>query len=553
MSGRYQKLVGRVLEELGIPDLNSPVMCQFLAGIIVKNFVLYYVELMCQPSWINGALMTLLSSGSMSVDITGSSSQNSSSPASPLPEPSPKMTVEMFPDEVIECASMCPSSSTAESTPTKKSRSSSGRSISGQSQDEMSAKGEQQEFKHFFDNISSSIDDASSASEPKTESSAGTTGTESARPSPTDKRFPLKSSGSSSSGMSMTNSPFPADPMLILTKRPRDLTPLKYPTSSLRTLSTALGSVMQATAFPLLPSECYNSEENNLALPKFCQPSMSVLGKGLLKGQPVLEEISETDSHSPQPDDSLLQEDIQNESSDSDLKLSSNESGTQDGQTEMELMVNAMSSGEEEEPRDSPTSSKAVTTGPASHYYSFDEASKPKSASTSFFETSTLSLDGALDKSKRQASTDQLQLCSHEFKSDLDSDGKPNRSPVYEEPEDFAASIAKLRSLLEQKGRKSSTPPPFSAGAVEDGGDVFESPPSSSPSTATSSANNLDKPLVCIDNIPQISETCASESHTTPSSTSSMDNSKASSRFSFNEPIIPSETDSTTLDDAIDR
>jgi len=486
VSKRYQTLVGKVMEELSIPDLKSAVLCQFLAGIIVKNFILFYVEMLCSPSWINGSLMSLLSSGNMSVDITGNSSQNSSSPPSPLPDPSPK-AINIFGDDALELASIG-ASSTTESTPTKKSCSSSGRSVNG-SQEEYSARSESSDAKKLLESLSS-IEDASS-SEPKTESS------DSAGPSPIDKHFSLQQPAS----ISNTPSFFPDT--IVLSKRPKDLTPLKS-SGSMRTLSTAFGSVLQATALPLLPSECY-TEENTSVLPKYCQPKLGSVDQ-------------------PQSSEDVI--DSLDEIADVNTTIKTE---TDSESTQPSLETDKLVDSQEEKESPSGNGSKNMT---SSHYYSFDEASKPKTAPISFFEASTLSLDGAIDSRQKLLSKDQLQLCSHEYRSEAGS-GKPNRSPVYEEPEDFAASIAKLRSLLEQKERKSSTPP-LHIGEEED---VFENlfPLDKSVSEPTTA-------------VPQISETYASDSNTTPSSASSMEHSSKASSFSFNEPIVPSETISTIID-----
>ncbi|CAL8078290.1 unnamed protein product [Orchesella dallaii] len=489
VSKRYQNLVGKVMEELSIPDLQSSVLCQFLAGIIVKNFFLFYVEMLCSPSWINGSLMSLLSAGHMSVDITGNSSQNSSSPASPIPDPSPK-GINLFGDDALELASIGPSSTT-ESTPTKKSCSSSVRSTSG-SQEEYSAKSEQSDTKKLLESLSS-IEDGSS-SEPKTESS------ESAGASPIDKHFILQPASNSGA----TPSFFP-DP-IVLSKRPKDLAPFK-PSGSMRTLSTAFGSVLQATALPLLPSECY-SEENTLVLPKYCQPKLATVDQ-----PPILEDVIDSKNAVNNAEDNVT------------IKTDTDSESTQPSSDTDKILATY-------EQKDSPSGNgnKNMT---SSHYYSFDEASKPKAAPASFFEASTLSLDGAID-SRRQLGKDQLQLCSHAYRSEIGT-GKPNRSPVYEEPEDFAASIAKLRSLLEQKERKSSTPP-LHIGEEED---VFEN-------LFPVLDKSVSEPTTAV---PQISETYASDSNTTPSSaSSSMEHSSKASSFSFNEPILSSETNSTIID-----
>jgi hypothetical protein len=86
------------------------------------------------------------------------------------------------------------------------------------------------------------------------------------------------------------------------------------------------------------------------------------------------------------------------------------------------------------------------------HYFSFDEACKRK-PNHQFLDSGTLSVDGAMDTCRQDRSnTHSLKL----DKVDLENGTKPNRSPVYEEPEDFATSIAKLRSLLEQRDSKKS-------------------------------------------------------------------------------------------------
>lgn len=64
-----------------------------------------------------------------------------------------------------------------------------------------------------------------------------------------------------------------------------------------------------------------------------------------------------------------------------------------------------------------------------------------------------LSVDGAIENRKKSGETVKGSN-THELKILNGADVKNGRSPVYEEPEDFATSIAKLRSLLEQKESK---------------------------------------------------------------------------------------------------
>lgn len=87
-------MVERLLEEMTIPDLQSKILCHFLSGILVKSFLLYYFDLFSQPSWINNNLIILLSSDSVLAELAGSSSQNSSAPTTPLPDRSPRNTLD---------------------------------------------------------------------------------------------------------------------------------------------------------------------------------------------------------------------------------------------------------------------------------------------------------------------------------------------------------------------------------------------------------------------------------------------------------------------------
>lgn len=143
------------------------------------------------------------------------------------------------------------------------------------------------------------------------------------------------------------------------------------------------------------------------------------------------------------------------------------------------------SSGCEEDEKESENDPRVPT-----HYYSFDEASKGRKVPPAL-ETSTKSVDQLYGRKTLSGKQDLLELNAHETGMGEGNKKDTNRSPIYEEPEDFAASIAKLRSLLEQREsqKKLELTEPTDTGEVGKKGDKLGQTENMVPTVGHSNSN----------------------------------------------------------------
>jgi len=381
---KYEQLVCRLLEDLVIPDLQSQVLCQFLSGILVKSFFLYYAEVITQPSWINSNLITLLRSGSLLVELPGCSSQNSSAPVTPQPERSPKP----LPGDVSPSSTATPSESSWVGVESPKSSTSLYKL---------------KEERCFFGKESlTSRESACIADECQT-----------------------------------SNFDKPMDHEIKMNQDTSNRISSKCIVTS---VTTALSGVLPTTTLPLLPSGCFGYD------------SYKHVSKSTRLGEDssiaIIEKVLPS-KQSEQPPTVLNSEDHFSQTIIETDTTASNEKPSETSSTCKENDDNNPPIRETHPENDKSDSNIAKT---PTHYYSFDEINRRKS-NHQFLDAGTLSVDGSTDVSRSdKSSTHHLKLDG----SELEVGSKPTRSPVYEEPEDFATSIAKLRSLLEQRDSKKS-------------------------------------------------------------------------------------------------
>lgn len=372
------------MNELLIPDLKSHLICRFLAGIIVKGFILYYFELISNPKWINYSIMSLLSSGTL----------NSTPPCGDQLPISNGSSRESLCDLSSTCKCGCMESSSLShpesesSLPTDTQPSSSRPSA----------------------DISSSLDKDLTII------------------STQDNKTPEESSSNQDTGESV----------IVTTggskNGPEDVKATNGKKSA--SVSAALGGLLSTTALPLLP-EGYNLH----ALPK------------------PLQGIEQQQQQQQQLQQEQLQQDYLS-------KMGKDETGkNEDSPRVIDGLVKAKGEDESKLPTEisnetddsnkytsaTPKTSSTATTPVQNMNRHLSLEDGPKSNPALGSEKGTKSLD----ESKANCSVqrqDEFDLGGdNTLKPGAGLPAKSDISPTYDEAEDFAATIAKLRSLLEQR------------------------------------------------------------------------------------------------------
>ncbi|CAG7815956.1 unnamed protein product [Allacma fusca] len=336
LSKHYENILRLLLKDLVIPDLQSNLLCQFLAGLLVKGFLLYYIELISDPKWINFTLKKYITDGVVNAAVPSILSTGSSQDSLP---------------ESISPASKCDSMETQSS--------------------------------HLeFEELSSGeiiplvrlMEEGETAPNPPQMSldSNEVSSSQGVEENPVGSNF-NRSNGDDKSKKSAT-------------------------------LSAALGGVLSTTALTLLPEgSSYNlkgleSGETSRASPSTSEHSQTQYGY--------------SDKDNTQPGD------------------------------------NQMPSGGHPAPVESPSANKSVISINSRHF-SIDDYTKVK---TTLAEEKT---SKSLDETKGNCNVIRQQEFNFSFddtnKLQVDTSAKNDVSPTYDEAEDFAATIAKLRSLLEQR------------------------------------------------------------------------------------------------------
>lgn len=369
-------MVCQLLEDLVIPDLQSTLLCQFLSGILVKSFFLYYTQLLCQPCWINSNLIVLLSSDTILAELAGSSSQNSSAPPTPHPDRSPKNNAEDG-NDCFNQSPPLPTSTGDEHTPPQKLEECLG-----------------DDMRFLFG---------------KPEVVRG------------------------SSGGSVREYFSPLDWMKMQNDSPQSSRMSRGSPSPTTSVSSALSGILPATAFPLLPSAVLispnpsNCNRMDPCLPFFHQEDVSELRVDAGGG---------SDMEDPRATFSRMTEDGPQEC---DRRSLASTQGCQAYTTEhnpesqgLDGSVNNNCVVKEE------INSNFKATTPT-HYFSFEEVSTRKASHPMLDATTTLSVDGGIDSRKKAVESTKASN-THELKIIGNETHAKNsgRSPVYEEPEDFA-------------------------------------------------------------------------------------------------------------------